>query len=149
MNDSVEVTVSGTLLPARTVQIPPDESYTVILDHGISVTHHSQRHKGLFVHAAGGKRVKVVAVNEESGSMGVVSSIPTAFPSVAVYDIILYIYRRKVICTMQIYIDHARLIMYRLSNDDNCNSNFLIISVNDILIYTPFLLLLSLSLNQN
>ena len=50
---------------------------------------------------------------------------------------------------MNIYIDHARLIMYRLSNDDNCNSNFLIISVNDILIYTPFLLLLSLSLNQN
>ena len=85
-NDSVEVTINGTLLPAQTVQIPPDESYTVILDNGISVTHHSQRHKGLFVHAAGGKRVKVVAVNEESGSIGVVSSIPTAFPRDATYQ---------------------------------------------------------------
>ena len=43
---------------------------------------------------------------------------------------------------MQIYIDHARLIMYRLSNDDNCNSNFLIISVNDILIYTIFIIII-------
>ena len=58
------------------------------------------------------------------------------------YDIILYIYMRKVICNMQIYIDHARLIMYRLSNDDNCNSNFLIISVNDILIYTIFIIIM-------
>ena len=49
---------------------------------------------------------------------------------------------RKVICNMQIYIDHARLIMYRLSNDDNCNSNFLIISVKDILIYSIFIIII-------
>ena len=80
-NDPVEVTISGTLqLPAVTVQIPPDVPYIYIMSHSVSVTHHSQRHKGFFVHASGGKRVKVMVVNEESGSIGVVSSIPTAFP---------------------------------------------------------------------
>ena len=84
-NDSVEVTISGSLLPTLTVQIPPEEPYTHIQDHGFSVTHHSQRHKGLFVHAAGGKRVKVIVINEEPGSIGVVSSIPTAFPRDGTY----------------------------------------------------------------
>ena len=44
------------------------------------MTHHSQRHKGLFVHAGTGKRVNMVAINGESGIIGVVSSIPMAFP---------------------------------------------------------------------
>ena len=85
-NNSVKVTVSGALLPALTVQIPPDEPYTHTQGRGFSVTHYSQRHKGLFVHAAGGKRVKVIVINEESGSIGVVSSIPTAFPRDATYQ---------------------------------------------------------------
>ena len=46
----------------------------------VFVTHHSQQHKGLFVHAAGGKRVIMVAINGESGVVGVVSSIPMALP---------------------------------------------------------------------
>ena len=57
-------------------------------------------------------------------------------------NIIINVIMRKVICNMQIYIDHARLITYRLSNDDNCNSNFLIISVKDILIYSIFIIII-------
>ena len=45
------------------------------------MTHYSQRHKGLFEHAGTGKRVIMVYIhNGESGIVGVVSSIPMAFP---------------------------------------------------------------------
>ena len=53
------------------------------------MTHYSQRHKGLFVHADTGKRVIMVAINGESGIIGVVSSIPMAFPRYATYLLFL------------------------------------------------------------
>ena len=79
-NDSVKVTISGETLSIPTVQIHPDAPYTLELAFTFTVSNHRQRRRGLFVHAADGKRVKVLVVNEEPGSIDVASSLPTVFP---------------------------------------------------------------------
>ena len=44
-----------------------------------------------------------------------------------IYNIIIIICMKKLLCNMQSYIDRMH-VNYRLSNDDICSSNFLIIS---------------------